>query len=224
MSKKFIIHYCTGSGGFFLTSVFAKLMNIPINPVISPVGDCHDLGSGVWKEIKGFRLAHRFDLSIGDIKFIYRTGVDLYTTHVITSDFIKNNPDIQLIQIGATPSDYPGITTLDIKKRGPIIWTREEYNKWVGVDYPPYNPNNIAESEIICQDLFNSFAEATPQWFNEYSNINYSHVIQFKTVMGLNDISLVDTVAEITGGKPSDDIYQFVKEYQELNKKLYFSK
>jgi len=224
MNKKFMIHYHPGTGGFFLTTVFAKLMNIAINTAISDTGDCHDLGQGIWNEVDGINFAHSFDKSIGDLKLMYHPGVNLYSTHAVTPEFIQKNPDIKVIQIGAMPEDYRLITTMFVKKAWPNLWTEEEYNKWVSPYYPPYSRNNIAESELICQDLINDFIiTRTPIWFEQHSQLNYAHVINFKTVMGLNDENLVNIVAKITGGKITDDIHDFVREYQQLNKKLYFN-
>jgi hypothetical protein len=66
MTKKFLIHTCPGVGGMFVASLFAKMMNIPINTKISPVGDCHDMGNGIWQSPGNGNIdfAHVFDVVI----------------------------------------------------------------------------------------------------------------------------------------------------------------
>lgn len=217
-----MIHYAVGTGGFFLSAVFAKIMNIPNETVISSTGHCHNLGTGDWTETKHIWVAHQWDDSINAMKFIYRPGVDLYSTHVIDPQWVKENPDIQVIQIGADTSDYASIIRLGIKKAFASGWTKEEYDKWYRPEYPPYSPDNVIESELICQDLLNGFMPATTEWYNQYSKVNYAHIIKFKTVMGLNDQSLVDEVSRITGCPVNDHAREFVDEYQQLNLRLYF--
>lgn len=222
MRNKFIIHYFNGTGGFFLTSVFAKIMGIPNNTVISPVGHCHDLGAGEWTETKDIWVAHEWDHNLGGMKFIYRPGVNLYSTHIIDACWVDNNPDIKVVQISAEPDDYADIVRVCVKKAFSANWSLDEYNKWVRPGYPPYSPNNLAESELICQDLVAGFIPAITKWYDENSSVKYAYKIKFKTVMGLNNNSLVNQVAEITSGTITDEVCEFVQKYQQLNHQLYF--
>ena len=225
MTKKFMIHYVQGAGGMFLSSVFAKVMNIPIKTKISSVGDCHDHGNGVWKIYQNVIRDDEFDITTGELKMQHSPGNRLYYTHTVTDEFIEQNTDIEIIQISATLDDYPNIALLAVKKEWPRYWrTKEEYNKWVGPDYPPYSPNNIAESDLICTDLIDfHIMKRTTDWYENYAHINYSHHIDFQTVMGLNDKNLAQEVATIVDGRVTQDILEFIDQYQQLNKKLYFN-
>jgi hypothetical protein len=224
MTKKFMIHYCPGTGGMFLTSVFAKILNIPIETKISPVGDCHDFGNGVWKSYQTVVIDHTFDINTGKIKLTHVPGRRLYLGHAMTNEFIQQTPDVKVVQISADSDDYFNIALMAIKKRWPNKWTQEEYNQWVGPDYPPYSPNNIAESDLICKDLMDyALLKQTSDWYKEYANIKYLHCIDFKTVMGINDKKLAQEVANITGNPVNDSACKFINEYQQLNKKLYFN-
>jgi hypothetical protein len=225
MTKKFMIHYCPGAGGMFLTSVFAKIMNVPIKTKISPTGDCHDFGNGVWNSYQNVVMNHIFDPEIRKMKLMYTPGKRLYLGHAMTYEFVEQHPDISVVQISAEPDDYYNISLMAIKKGWPNLWTKEEYNKWVGPDYPPYSPNNLAESDLICNDLLDyALIKQTTNWFEENADIKYSHQIDFKTVMGINNKNLVQEVANITGDCVNNDTCEFVNEYQQLNKKLYWGR
>jgi hypothetical protein len=226
MTKKFLIHSCPGAGTMFVTSLFAKMMNITINTKISPVGDCHDMGNGIWQVPNGGNIdfAHKFDTVTNTMQLRYQAGATVYCTHAITPEFIDQNTDLITIQIGADVSDFYNITKLAVKKAWPTLWTETEYNKWKSPYYPPYSRDNIANSELICNDLITDLKTTqTAHWYQQYASIKYSHVIDFRTVMGINDKDLVQEVANITGGQITDDIRKFVNEYQQLNKKLSFN-
>jgi hypothetical protein len=219
-----MIHYCQGSGGMFLTAVFAKFMNIKLQEKISVRGDCHDYGNGVWNRAPGISVAHTFDIKLGRTKFRYLPGSGLYETHNLTSEFVEQNADLTVVRIDADESDYINIARLAVKKAHAMHWTLQEYNKWVSSDYPPFSPNNLEESDLIVSDLVNDFIiTQTKPWFIQHASIKYSHTIDFKTVMGLNNRDLVQEVANITDGQITDDICKFVHNYQQLNKKLYFN-
>ena len=223
MNKKFIIHYCPGTGGMFLSSVFAKIMNIPIKTKISSLGDCHDLGSGIWRSHQTVVINDIFDTKTNKMRLNHRPGGRLYLCHAITNEFIEQHPDIEVVQISASPDDYFNIAKMVIKKAWPNLWTKEEYDKWRGPDYPPYSRNNIAESDLICKDLLDhSILKQTSDWYEEYADIKYLHHIDFKTVMGLNDKNLAQEVATITGNPVNHNACKFINEYQQLNKRLYF--
>ena len=223
MNKKFIIHFCPGTGGMFLSSVFAKIMNIPIKTKISSLGDCHDLGSGIWRSHQTVVINDIFDTKTNKMRLNHRPGGRLYLCHAIINEFIEQHPDIEVVQISASPDDYFNIAKMVIKKAWPNLWTKEEYDKWRGPDYPPYSRNNIAESDLICKDLLDySILKQTSDWYEEYADIKYLHHIDFKTVMGLNDKNLAQEVATITGNPVNHNACKFINEYQQLNKRLYF--
>ena len=225
MSAKFFIHYCSGTGGMFLTSVFAKVMNISIQTKISPVGDCHDFGHGIWKTNEDVALDHVYDKQTGMLKLQHVPNKTLYLGHVISNQFIEQHPDIHVIQISAAPEDYFSIAFLAAKKEWPQHWTLQEYNKWVGPDYPPYSPDNIANSDLICKDLVDILLKKqTTDWYKTHEDIKYAHQIDFRTVMGIGTENLAQQVATITGGTVTPDVESFVNEYQQLNQKLYLNK
>jgi hypothetical protein len=184
MTKKFMIHYCPGTGGMFLTSVFSKTMNILIDTTISSVGDCHDLGNGIWQSYSEVSMASVFDPETNKMKLKHNPNVRLHLSHAMTNEFIDQHLDIEVIQINADADDYYNISMMALKKGWPNKWTKEEYNKWVGPDYPPYSPTNIAESDLICKDIIDSaIIKQTSDWFNEHADIKYSHQIDFKTII-----------------------------------------
>ena len=233
MDKKFLIHYAIGSGGFFIISVFAQMMGIKVSPVINPnFGHVHNLGQGDWVEFGDIYCGH--DMKPGTTALImnaYDPLCKLYQSHIISNEFANQHPDIKVVKIDAGVDDYEIITKLAVKKAFANRWTKEEYDKWASPDYPPYSPANILESELVCNDIVKDFlvTQTTP-WFDQTSTsfmqqtkfTNYAHIIDFKTVMGIKP-GLAEQVAEITGGKITDQIRNHIKSYQDLNKKLYFN-
>lgn len=218
MTKRYLIHCCAGPGGLFLTSVFAKIMNIDIDPQLSSTGHCHDQGHGAWRGAPGVTfVANHWQLN-------YRPGSRLYYVHELDPLFRAENPDVEFVKITAQPEDYHKITELYVKKAWPDIWTQEEYAKWASPDYPPYSVNNIADSELICSDLINDFTQSiTAAWFERNQHQACDYTVDFRTIMGLDDQDLDQVVADIVGLPTNNNIHQFVVDYQTLNKKLYFN-
>jgi hypothetical protein len=59
-------------------------------------------------------------------------------------------------------------------------------------------------------------------WFKNKDPKNYSHVINFKTIMGLDNLKLDQIVADIVNAPTTQEISKYVLDYQQLNKHLYF--
>jgi hypothetical protein len=213
-----MIYCCTGSGGIFLTTVFAQILGLNVRSHFSSTGNAHDLGQGVWKSTKNICL-------IGDHwDQTYRPGYQLYYSHVLSDNFIQTHPDIKLIVIHTEPRDYQKVTELYVKKAWPSKWTPEEYAKWASPEYPPYSRNNIADSELIRNDLINDFEiNNIKKWHEENAHIPVHATINFRTIMGIDSENLIDVVCNITGCTASDATVQYVSEYQKLNHSLYFN-
>lgn len=217
MNKKFLIYCCAGAGGLFLQSIFAKMMNIDLAPKFSETGNCHDLGRGSWKGFPGvvFLGNHWYEN--------YKPNRRLYYSHVLPDDFAGANPDVEIVYIHADVEDYQKVTELYVCKAWPDIWSPEEYKKWASPFYPPYSKNNIADSELIRNDLINDLLVThTSLWFQNKDPKNYNHVINFKTIMGLDNLKLDQMVADIVGVPSTKEISNYVLEYQQLNQRLYF--
>ena len=233
MNDKYVIHYAIGAGGFFIISLFAQMMGIRVSPIINPtLGHVHDLGQGEWAKVEEINVGPA--MGSGTTKLvmnIYNPLSRLYHSHIISNEFINQHPDIKVVKIEADVDDYELITKLAVKKTWVARWTKEEYDKWASPNYPPYSPANILESELVCNDLVQDFlVTQTKPWFDQTATsflqqtkfTNYAHIINFKTVMGINP-GLAEQVAEITGGEITDQIRNYIKSYQDLNKQLYFS-
>jgi hypothetical protein len=218
MNSRFVIYCCSGSGGLFVSSVFAKLMGIATQPKISDTGNCHDLGSGNWLSIPQLVLASSYwDMN-------YRSDARLLHAHELPTNFKHIYPDIKVVYITASPAQYKTITKMFVKKAWSELWTFEEYSKWVGPDYPPYSVNNIAESELICNDLVNDLVTTTTKaWFDRADIAAVDYTIDFETVMGLNDQLLDQLISDIVQQPTTKEIAQYVQDYQRLNQQLYFN-
>jgi len=213
---KYMIHCCPGTGGLFLTSVLAKTLGYNMPSRFSATGNAHDLGQGNWKGTNGVCI-------VGDFWDInYRLDAGIYYTHVFPENFVIPQ-DCKLILITVDPMDYRKVTELYVKKAWPDLWTQEEYNKWAGPDYPPYSADNIQTSELIVNDLINDLEHTVvASWLQRNADISADYTIDFRTIMGINDRDLVDDICSIVNRTTTHSIRQYVQEYQQLNRKMYF--
>ena len=212
-----MIYCCAGTGGLFLTTVFAQLLGFNVRSCFSDTGNAHDMGRGVWKGANSICfIGSHWGLN-------YRPGYQLYYSHTLPDSFIQDHPDIKLIAITTEPRDYRKVTELFIRKAWTDMWTPEEYAKWASPYYPPYSRTNIADSELIRNDLINDLELTNvKKWHEENKLVPSFATINFRTIMGIDNQNLIDIVCNITGCTASEDTKQYVHEYQQLNHSLYF--
>lgn len=217
MSSRYMLYCCPGTGGSFLTTVFAQIIGCGLPGKFSSTGHAHNMGRGNWKSAKSVCF-------VGDFWAInYRPGYTLYYAHQMADNFLSQNPDVLLVQISTDPEDYRKVTELYVKKAWPDIWNKEEYKKWASPDYPPYSPNNIRDSKLIVDDLINDFETTVIKaWYDRNAHTKPAHVINFKTVLGLDDLRIEQVVADIVQRPVTESVVEYVKKYQQLNKELYF--
>ena len=217
MNSRYMIYCCAGTGGLFLTTIFAQILGYQVRAKFSDTGHAHNMGRGNWRGAQSVCfVGNHWDIC-------YRPGHALYYAHQMPDNFILNNPDIELIQIATDPEDYRKVTELYVKKAWPDIWTEEEYKKWVSPMYPPYSPNNIRDSKVVVDDLVNDFEiTVVKAWHDRNATTAPGHVINFKTIMGLNNLKIEQVVADIVQKPLDNSVTEYVMEYQHLNKKLYF--
>jgi hypothetical protein len=215
--KSYFVLCCPGSGGLFLTSALAQLLGYNSDYKISDIGHAHDMGEGNWK-------GNRVICQVGYHWDVYRAGFPIYYSHVLPEKFLDDNQHIQTIYIDVDHRDRRKVTELYVRKAWPDIWTPDEYMKWASPEYPPYSRDNIEKSLLIQTDLINDFENTTiRKWHNENpSNDSYKR-INFRTIMGLDDNDLLTEICRIVGKPPTDKVRQYVSDYQQLNKKLYFA-
>lgn len=214
---RYMIHCCAGSGGLFLTTVFAQLLGYNVQSRFNQYGNAHDMGRGNWQGADNICIvgAHW--------QLKYRHQYPLYYTHVIPVDFQSSHPDINIVMIKTNPEDYQKVAELLVYKAWPDLWTKEEYAKWASENYPPYSRDNIRESELIRNDLISDLEITNvKKWHEENLSMPTHATINFRTIMGINNVDLVDTVCDIVKLPATDTIRQYVAEYQKINQLLYF--
>lgn len=218
MTTQFMIYCCPGTGGLFLTSVVAQILNINVRAEFSNTGHAHDMGRGNWN-------GHTNVCFIGNHWNInYRSNQNLYYSHVIPDNFLNENPNVKLIKVTSDACDFRKITEMYVKKAWPDIWTQQEYNKWAGSDYPPYSPDNIKDSEVIVNDLINDFEHSiTQEWYNLNKGVTAEHTIDFRTIMGIDNKDLINEVCKIVNCIEPQGVRQYVHDYQQLNQEMYFT-
>jgi hypothetical protein len=214
--KQYMIYCCSGAGGSFLATVFAQLLGYQVNAKFSNTGHAHDMGRGNWHGAEPVCcIGNHWETN-------YYTGSRLYYSHVMPDDYIQQNPDVRIIKIDISPKDYRKVTELYVYKAWPEMWTPEEYAKWVGPDYPPYNKNNIEQSKLIRNDLIDDLLISyVKKWQDHNRHVPAHDLINFRTIMGIDNIDLVDSVCEIVSQPATLATRQYVAEYQKLNQSLY---
>jgi len=192
------------------------------NRIDSTHGDYHRTDKGVWAHNDS-----KDDVCFMGNHWVSRTvPPKIYYTH--RHDFVSklqtmfNN--ITVIAIDADEDDFEHITTLFIKKGFPNLWTQQEYNKWVatGCNFPPYNISNLEHPDVF-DIMHEQLNKDTINWHNTLDRKNVNHIINFKTIFGLDNSSLKDSLETILNKPVTDSIKQLIVEYQLLNKELYFN-
>ena len=121
----FVIYCCAGTGGLFLTTVFAQLSNLDVRARFHKTGHAHDMGRGNWQGA-GKKICF-----IGNHADNYRLNCNFYYTHIWLDRIQQENSGTKIVIIDVDESDYRKVTELYVKKAWPDIWNEQEDNKWV---------------------------------------------------------------------------------------------
>jgi hypothetical protein len=217
--KRFLIYCCVGSGGMFLTSVLAQMLNYDVDPVLSSRGHCHQLSkNGIWTNTKDINF-------IGEFWSNFRPDRRLFYTHVLDIDrFRQDHPDVKLILINFAVEDAELIARLFVCKAWPDIWSLEEYNKWAGPSWPAYSQNNIQESDLIRNEIIADLTQTRiKSWLTQVNASDFDYVIDFKTILGLNSIALGSQLENIVDRSVTSAVTEYIKQYQQINRELYIN-
>ena len=217
--KKFLIYCCVGSGGMFLTSVLAQMLNYDVDPVLSNRGHCHQLSSrGIWTNTQDINF-------IGEFWSNFRQDRRLFYTHVLdVAKFKQEHPDVELILIDFAPEDAELIARLFVCKAWPDIWTPEEYNKWAGPSWPAYSHDNIQESDLIRNEIIADLTQTRiKSWLAQVKTSGFDHIVDFKTILGLNSTSLGAQLESIVDQPITAEVAEYIKQYQQINRELYIN-
>lgn len=218
MNSIYMIYCCAGTGGLFLSTVIAQLLGANVAATFSISGHAHNMGRGNWRGADSVCfIGNYWDIN-------YRPGYRLYYSHVMPKNYIQLNPDIKIIKIDTDSVDYRKVTELYVCKAWPDLWTQEEYAKWASPSYPPYSRTNIQDSELVRNDLINDLVVTNIQpWHEQNASIPVYASINFRTIMGIDQRDLVSDVCNILQCTADNSTVQYVQEYQQLNKHLYFN-
>ena len=213
MTNRYYILYSPGAGGFFLTSVLMRAFNLPVKKDnISNLGDCHDLGNGP-------RLSTEYFDEAGFVwrpdNFKYNFCINGHFNDI--TEIKKKYPDIKVVLINIEDdSDLRNMATLKLYKIIDYSYSRfvKKFNitEWPSLDDVLTNPEIIRESFIGYEQ----------QWFKEWlDGIDFNLVdivIPFKSVFGLNNISLESILEEKFSRNVDAEISQYIKTYQAKNR------
>jgi len=217
---RFLIYCAAGSGGLFLTSVFANLLGITVQPIFSSSGNSHDLGKGAWE-------GHGHDICFcGDYwELNYQPGATIYYTHSGNmKKFKQENPNVKIVLVDIDEEDYRKVTELLVCKAWPDILRDQpgEYEKWKGPDWPDWEYDIIQKNEMVKNELIDAFLPQIADWMKNYNRDVVDAKINFKSIMGIRG-NLAKECGEIANRPVSQTVINLIQEYQDINRKLYFA-
>ena len=222
LMSEICVHHCSGSGGSFLTSMIGRMLNInKVNFIDYQHGDYHQNSKGEW----GDDIKNEIAL-IGNHWQDRKMPAKIYYTH--QHDYVSKLQNLyhnlKVIAIDADVDDFTHITKLFIKKAWTNLWTKQEYNKWVelGCNFPPYSIDNLNDPEVF-DVIHEQLNNDTIEWHQQLKTHKIDYTIKFKTIFGLDETSLVDTLETIMDKPVNHTIDQLITQYQKRNKELYFN-
>ena len=195
----------------FVASLMAQYLGATETARISAMGDCHDHGNGSWQPTDIIE-------TIGDYWKDKRYQKPLLYAHFTDLARVRRQlPHVHVVLIDFEPDDVRLIAYFRTIKAHPLEWNRDEYDKLAGPDWPEYSINNIAQSELIRNELTEHRMVYTQNWLSQVDRNLVDDVLQFKTIL-TGDIN--QAVADIMQKPVNKNLVNFVKEYQTTNERL----
>jgi len=197
--NNYLIVFYGGAGGSFLAGLISDYLNGGIRSVIDPVlAHAHK----AYQNINRVKISHNF----------------------LTTDLINKFPNETIIFIDFDLIDDAEIVVdMSIKKWMIPKLNERVYNRIKGYDWPEYS-KSLFEShpEIVDQIKNHKINFEIPKWKLSCDISLADHIIDFKTIFGINGVSLNETLATILGFPVRSEFNSIIEEYQQLNKRLYF--
>ena len=100
-----------------------------------------------------------------------------------------------------------------------LQWTQEEYNKVAGPDWPSYHVDNLIQSKLIRDECIAFRVPDTKRWIDNVDKTQVDYILNFKTIYSGN---LNSAVADMLGVAESQEISEFIKQYQQINLEYYY--
>jgi hypothetical protein len=129
-------------------------------------------------------------------------------------------PNLTVVLIDYTEDDIELISRLRTVKAHSLQWNQEQYDLLAGPDWPAYSKDNIAESKLIQDELTQMRIPTTRDWLTDVDQNQIDYTVPFRMITG-QDSGLNQKVADIFGLPESAQLDNFIKEYQQVNQKLY---
>lgn len=206
----------------FLTSVVLRAFNLPVKKdSISSNGDCHDLGTGGHISTEHYNQSG-WKWQTDDLK-------DKFCISGHYSNLIKvkkTYPDIKVVLISTDDVDRRSMVELRFYKTlnsTELSLVSYEYNKFIKrfniTDWPSID--EIVNQPKLLEQIKDSYIKYDTQWYDEWVNSIdlglVDIVVPFKSVFGLNNISLKSVLEEKLSINLDASVSQYIKNYQEKN-------
>lgn len=190
----YAIFYTTGSCGHFLKSVIHSYLT----------GDTSGLVLSTPAHM------HEFKTKINKVVHSHSTNIE----HEISR--YSKKPTVILVDYDDTDIDL--IARLNFEKYITEFWVAHKvYEKFNSA----WDANTDPLADSIKQDILNITTKYIKAWRTEIDYSQATHIINFKTIIGLDEFDLDKQIMEITNRLPNAEIKQFINTYQLRNKELY---
>ena len=196
---KYLIVFHQGTCGHFLASILEYYLIGKQPDKIWDTGSMHNVGD---QHRPSGRMSHDIDIAL-----------------MLENKFKDKNPTVILIQYDS--DDIDQIAQMGFYKHVPAKWSEETYNEQCGSDWPPYSENLLNESEIVKNEIIERIKIEAKSWLSKIDLNLVDLVIEFKTIIGKNSISLNQQIAEFFNKEPNIKIQEHIITYQNLNRRLY---
>lgn len=222
---RYLIYFPPGGGGNFLSSLTAKFLGYDVPTKFSATGNSHDHGEGEWKvssEKKICMFGDHFEID-------YRPNCMVYGAH--SGPLLKLKQEYENLKIimitTEDDKEYWDIARMMARKAWPTFLSYPgEYEKLKGADWPEYEDDLPNKSKIVHDDVAKISYGYTLDWY-AYANSNVvsivDYTVNFKTVMGLDDLDLAMEMSNILDKPVTPEITSFINDYQTLNKEMHFA-
>jgi hypothetical protein len=197
--------------------VLLRIFNLPVKKDnIGSDGSCHDLGNGPhisteYCDVVGWRW--------NPTEFKYKFCIPGHYNNL--KEVKKTYPDIKIVLIKIDDDDIDNVSRIRLQKI--LVSDYDKFLKKFNITNWP-TLTEVLDTPTLIDDSFRKYNKLwTKEWINDINLNLVDIIIPFKSVYGINDISLESLLEEKFSISVDPEVSQFIKNYQEKNKEYIIS-